>query len=460
MATVDLIIKNGEVWTPGGIIKTDLAIHRGKIAALGNSDIFFDTKSSIDASGKTIIPGLIDTHTHHRDPGFTHKEDLFTATQAAAAGGVTLSVGMPNVNPPTTTLARYNRIVKDGMRKAVVHFNHNPAPTNLKEVPKLAKSGALAFKLFMIRDTRRSYPHMPGIGVSHQGELLKIFEAVAGTGLPLMVHPHSQEIMDVVERGYWKRGLRGPTAYADAYRAHKGIVWDSAIATLLRMQETTGAKLHVLHVNTLGAVELIRRAKDKGQDVTAEVNPWALFLGHKRENLTKLGPYALGIWLPEEDSLAMWDAINDGTIDICGTDHAPHTSAEKEIGWKDMWEAPGGAPVIQEYLSLFLTEMDRGRISLDRLVRLTSHNPAQRFALAPKKGTIQIGADADLAIVDLKQEKTILSEEMYSKCGWTPYAGQKVIGVPTMTLVKGKIVMQDGKITGQPGDGEWAKRGK
>ena len=460
MNAYDLVIKGGTVWTPGGTLKTDIAINRGKIAALGNAVLFASRAQIIDASDKFIIPGLIDTHTHHRDPGFTHKEDITTATQAAAAGGVTLSVGMPNVEPPTITAARYKKVIAISKKKAIVHFNHNPAPTKISEIPKLAKSGCLAFKLFMIRDSRRSYPHMPGIGVHHQGELLRIFEAVAETGLPLMVHPHNQEIMDTIEQGYWKRGQRGPTAYADAYHDYKGIVWDTAIAALLRLQEATGARLHILHINTQGGIDLVRRAKEKGRAVTCEVNPWALFLGHSRKNLKKLGPYCLGIWLPEEDSLALWDAIRDGTIDVVGTDHAPHTRQEKEIGWRDMWKAPGGAPAIQEYLSLFLTEVNRGRITLDQVIRVTSHNPARVFGLYPKKGTIQIGADADLAVIDLKKEKTIRTEEVYSKCGWTPYAQQKVIGVPIATIIKGKVVMWEGKVTGRPGDGEWATPAK
>jgi len=457
MDRFDIVIRGGEVWTPAGITKADIAIRRGSVAALSTSEFDLTASNVIDARGKIVIPGLIDTHTHHRDPGFTHKEDITTATQAAAAGGVTLSVGMPNVQPPTTSVSRYRKVIEISKKKAVVHFNHNPAPTQIKEIPKLAKAGCLAFKLFMIRDTRRSYPHMPGIGVHHQGDLLRIFEAVAETGLPLMVHPHNQEIMDTVEARFWKRGERGPTAYADAYRTYKGIVWDTAIATLLRLQEATGVRLHILHVNTLGGLELVRRAKDKGQAVTCEVNPWALFLGNSRATLEKLGPFCLGIWLPEVDSLALWDAIRDGTIDVAGTDHAPHTREEKQIGWKDMWKAPGGAPSIQEYLSLFLTEVNRGRITLDQVVRLTSFNPAQAFGLYPKKGTIQVGSDADLTLVDLNKEDTIRTDSVYSKCGWTPYDGRLVHGLPIATLVKGKIVMWDGKILGRPGDGKWAK---
>ncbi|MFQ5684178.1 MAG: dihydroorotase family protein [Candidatus Binatia bacterium] len=455
MEKVDLVVKGGEVWTPGGIVESDIAIHQGKVVGLGRSPAFLDSSANavIEAKGKVVIPGLIDTHTHHREPGFTHKEDLTTATQAAAAGGVTLSVGMPNVNPPTTTLDRYRKVIAISNKKAVVDFNHNPSATVPDEVPRLAEAGCLAFKIFMVKDTGRDYPHMPGIGLSHHGELFRSFEAVAKTGVPLMVHPHDQDLMDVLEQRYWQRGDRSPQAYAKAYRDFDGIIWDTAIATLLRFQRAAGTKLHILHTSTPGAIEMIRRAKADGRTVTSEINPWALFLGNSWKNIERLGPYCLGFWVPDEHAQALWDAINDGTIDVVGSDHAPHTREEKEIGWKDMWKSPGGEPQIQDYLRLFLDAVNAGKLSLDRVVRLTSYNPARIFGVYPRKGVIQVGSDADLVIVDLHKEETILNETTYTRVGWTPYHGQKIKGAPICTLVRGKVVMENGKVSGKPGDG-------
>ncbi|MGE5854232.1 MAG: amidohydrolase family protein, partial [Deltaproteobacteria bacterium] len=162
MENVELLVKNGEVWTPGGFVDADIAVSGGKITALGKPPVLPETAAQvIDAKGKKIIPGLIDTHTHHRDPGFTHKEDITTATMAAAAGGVTLSIGMPNVNPPTTTVERYRTLIEHHSKNAIVDFNHNPSGTVPEEIPALAKEGPLAFKIFMVKDTGRDYPHMP-----------------------------------------------------------------------------------------------------------------------------------------------------------------------------------------------------------------------------------------------------------------------------------------------------------
>jgi dihydroorotase (multifunctional complex type) len=434
------------------LIQADIAVLKEKIAALASPGSLQDAAKKIDAKGRVVIPGLVDTHTHHRDPGFTHKEDLTTATQAAAAGGVTLSVGMPNVNPPTTTLERFQELVEAGKKKAIVDFNHNPSGTVPAEMPRLAEAGCLAFKIFMVRDTGRDYPHMPGIGLHHHGELFRSFEAVAKTGLPLMVHPHDQDLMDVIEQRYWERGDRSPQAYAKAYRDFDGIIWDTAIGTLVRFQKSTGARLHILHMSTPGGLELVQRAKDEGRPVTCEVNPWALFLA-TWQNVEKMGPYCLGFWVPEEHAEALWAGIKDGTVDVVGTDHAPHTKEEKDIGWKDMWQSPGGEPQIQDYLRLFLTEVNRGRITLDQVVRITSYNPARIFGVYPRKGVIQAGSDADLVIVDLNKEETIRNDSTYTKVGWTPYDGRKVKGVPVLTMVRGKIVMENGNVLGKPGDG-------
>lgn len=193
MDKVELLVKGGEVWTPGGFVNADIAASGGKIIALGKPPVLPDSADTIiDVTGKKVIPGLIDTHTHHRDPGFTHKEDMTTATMAAAAGGVTLSIGMPNVNPPTTSVDRFRTLIADHKKKAIVDFDHNPSGTVPEEIPGLAKEGCLAFKIFMVKDTGRDYPHMPGIGVHNHGELFRSFEAVGKTGLPLMVHPHDQ----------------------------------------------------------------------------------------------------------------------------------------------------------------------------------------------------------------------------------------------------------------------------
>jgi dihydroorotase len=190
--------------------------------------------------------------------------------------------------------------------------------------------------------------------------------------------------------------------------------------------------------------------------VTAELNPVAVFLCNEWENVERLGPYALSTWTGPDATEPLWEAILDGTIDVIGTDHAPHTREEKEIGWTDMWKAAGGVPQIQHALSLFLTEVNRGRLSMERLAELMATTPARVFGLYPRKGAIIPGADADLAVVDLNRRAVISNDDVLSKCGWTPFDGREVHGLPVHTLVRGQFVMRDGTVVGRPGAGRQA----
>ena len=193
---VDLLLKGGIVVTEGGgVVRADVAVSGEKIVSITAPGETNQAKRVVDIGGLHLLPGLIDMHSHHREPGFTHKEDLITATKCCAAGGVTVSVGMPNVSPSPTTAAILKDIFALYKQKAIVDYNMNPAATVLEEIPRLAAMGILAFKIFMVVDTGRSYPHMPGIGVHDHGKLLSIFQAVQKTGLPLMVHPHDQALM-------------------------------------------------------------------------------------------------------------------------------------------------------------------------------------------------------------------------------------------------------------------------
>ena len=414
-----------------------------------------DAAQVIDAAGRLVIPGAIDTHSHHRDPGFTHKEDITSATQAAAAGGVTVTVGMPNVDPPTTTGALFEQLLGRYSESAVVDYNHNPSPTNLNEIPALAELGCLGFKLFMVVDGKRSYPHMPGLGIHDHADIARILEATSEVGVPLMVHPNDQALLEMIEKRHWDANLMGPEPYAKAEWTLDGAVWNSAVATLIEIQRGTGGKLHILHMMSDRTVELVRRAKADGQDITAEVNAFALFLSNWPE-VAHLGPLALGRCLKDEWRAALWAGIADGTIDVLGTDHAPHTLEEKRSGWENMWATPTGTPQLQHYVTKLLDASNRGLITLDDVIRITSYNPAMRFGLYPRKGTIEPGADADLNIVDYDREMTLTDENVYSKAGYNPYVGQTLKGYIEATLLRGRVVARDGVVTAEPGFGRQA----
>jgi len=456
MTPFDLVITGGTVVSPEGTTAADVAISDGRIAAVVAPGTALDAARVIDASGRHLLPGIIDVHSHHREPGFTHKEDIVSATSACAAGGVTTSFAMPNVDPPPNSAERLAAMIELYRAKAIIDWNINPAGTAPENIAEMATMGIAAFKVFMVVDTGRSYPHMPGIGVHDHGKLLEIFETVAPTGVRLMVHPHDQELMDHIERKFWDRGEHDFRAYAKAYAAYDGIIWDTAAALLLRLQLATGTPLHLLHTQTTGVVEQIRRAKSLGQDVSAEINPWAVMLGNDWANIERLGSYALSYWVPEENTEPLWAALRDGTIDVVSTDHGPHTREEKEPGWTDGWKAHTGTPSAQFYVPLLLDAARRGRLSLERVVGATATDPARIFGLA-HKGRIAVGMDADIAIVDLEREWQITDDVVLSRIGWTPYAGRTITGAIDRTIVRGAVVYEDGHVIGQQGWGQQAR---
>jgi dihydroorotase len=455
MSRYDVAVRGGTLVSATGSVSADLAIEGERIAAIVAPGAPIDADRTIDAAGRHVLPGAIDVHSHHREPGFTHKEDIVTATRACAAGGVTTSFAMPNVQPPPNTAERLDAMIELYKSRAIVDWNINAAGTVPEQIPELARRGIAALKVFMVVDTGRDYPHMPGIGVHDHGKLLEIFELVGQTGLPLMVHPHDQALMAHIEEGFWKRGERDALAYARAYAAHDGLIWDSAVALLLRLQKATGTRLHLLHTQTTGVVELLRAAKAGSQRVTAELNPWAVFLGNDWPTIERLGSYALSYYVPEKNTEPLWAALGDGTIDLVSTDHAPHTREEKEIGWTDGWKAHTGTPSTQFYVPLFLDAAVNGRIALERVVDLVATSPARIFGLAGK-GRLEVGCDADLVIVDLDSELEIRDEIVLSRIGWTPYAGRRVRGVVETTLVRGRIVYENGAVVGEPGWGRQA----
>ena len=450
----DLVVRSTEIYTPAGRVNGQIAVRGEKIVAILGADEQAPARKTIDAGTGPVIPGLIDTHCHFRDPGYTHKEDYYNGTIAAAAGGVTTVFDMPNVDPPTTTVDRLKAHLENAQSKAVVDFGHNASGVVPENIKGLAEAGATAFKVWMMQDIGRDYPHPPGTSLTNHAVLYRVFEEVADTGLPLYIHPHDHNLYELfVERSQkeWGMDFR---SYARALRGGDGVVLNTAIATILEFQRSVGTKLHVLHLSTREGVRMVREAKAQGRPITAEANPFAMFVTNDWANIEKKGPYALGFWVPEEDNPAMWGAIVDGTIDVIGSDHGPHTKEEKEVGWEDMYTAPGGSPMIEQYLRLMLTEVNKGRLSMERVVEMTATNPAKLTGFYGKKGAIQVGADADLVVLDMNHEETLRAEHSHYRCGWMPSEDFETKGRPVKTILRGRVIMEDGNVTAEKGSGQ------
>ncbi|QOR72905.1 dihydroorotase family protein [Ruania alkalisoli] len=455
---IDLRIAGGTVVTPSGPSAADLLIQGGVIAGIVAPEVDIPTARTIDATGRLVLPGMVDVHVHTREPGYEHKEDILTTSQQAAAGGVTTIFGMPNLKPPTVDRATLQDVFDRYARTSLVDFNHNPAPTKFDEIDGMAAMGVNAFKIYMVVDTGRDYPHPSGTGIHDHGHLLQIMDRIATTGKRFIIHPHDQALMDYIEGEVLGRGDNTPEGYASAYAAREGVIWDTAIDVVLRLAEASGCPIHIAHMQTRRSIDAVRRAKAAGIDVTCEVNHWAPFLS-TWEDVQTLGPYALSYWVPDDNRAAVWEGMRDGTIDIASSDHAPHTREEKEIGWTEMWSAHTGTPGIQYYYELMLDAVNRGELSLARAVDMVAGSPAANFGLGGIKGGLVCGADADVVIADMDHEWTITNDDVLSRCGWTPYDGRTISARIERTLVRGTEVYADGDVVGEPGTGRLAAAG-
>ncbi len=449
--SIDLIIKNGILYTDGGWIQADLLADGGKIIGIRKS-AKDAAEEVVDAAGKYVVPGLIDAHVHLRDPGYTHKEDFATGTMAAAAGGVTTVFDQPNVHPVPNTVEIFQAHIANAESKAYIDFNSMPSPGKPDQVQGLSDQGTVGFKIFQ---KKTAYPYDTEASIPEAHRILEAFENVARTGKPCAVHPHCNEMYD------WLLGRAKAQGSLDAEKfcgitAHE-YVYCAAVPQLLYFQEKTGITYYALHCHYRSYIEMVRRAKRRKAKVIADCN-------FSRLVPPDPGPFDilrhhLTVGRTGDDRDAMWEGLLDGTIDFIVTDHAPHTVEEIQRGLQEPQRMAQGFPGVEQFLSLLLTEVNKGKIRLERLIELLSVKPAKIFGLYPRKGSLQVGTDADITIIDLEKEANISDRNLYTKCGWTPYEGRRVKGVPTHTIVRGKIVAAFGKVVGEKGFGRFVPAG-
>lgn len=453
MTTVDTLISGGLVHTPYGPSELSIAINDGKIVALGKDSALPNSESVIDATGKVVFPGLIDTHVHFREPGYTYKEDFTTGTQAAAAGGFTMVVDMPNVNPPTNTVQAFKEKNALARSKAVIDFGHHAGATLLEELPGLARAGATAFKIYMVNDPKTGYPHDSRLFIGNDGVMLDTFKAIKSLDMTAFVHTTDQEIFENQMRKHASEGKTDPMTYTEDYLSEDLVGDWISTAKIVLLAELTGVRLHVCHTRSERAIRMIEDARKAGYQVTNEVNPkYFLFT---KEHLKMLGPHLSPNALEEKDRIALLGEVKSGHLTVFATDHAPHTWEEQEPGWKDTWNSPNGSPQIEDTLPALLTLVNRGVLALDAIPTYFSSNPAKLIGVYPQKGAISVGSDADLALVDLKVRRKVSKDRIYSKVGWSPFEGREMQGAPVLSMVRGNVVSRDGVVEGKPGSGRW-----
>jgi dihydroorotase len=430
---VDLVINGGILVSPDAEYRASIAIKDGRIQAIGAAETMPEAKETLDAAGMHVLPGAIDVHVHFRDPGYPQKEDFGSGTAAAAFGGVTTVFDMPNTLPTIATTETLKAKHKIASEKAYVDYGLYAVlgEESLEHITELVEGGIIGFKCYM----GNTFGRIPSPST---GAMLELFELVAPTGKRISLHAETNSIMERRESRLRAAGRTEPIAHLASRPA---VVAVEAVARAAILAEWTGARIHVLHISSAAELRPLAEAKARGVEITGETCPHYLLLSEKdyekSGGIVRVNPPVREA--PNREPL--WNALMDGTIDMVATDHAPHAPDEKTRN--DIWTVDCGFPGVETQMPLMLTEINRGRATIRDYVRWSADNPAKRFGLYPRKGTLTVGSDADIAIVDMKRQWSIDDAKIQSRSKISPWQGWQCTALPIHTIVRGRFVMKN-----------------
>lgn len=398
-------------------------------------------EATVSLKGLLVLPGLIDAHVHLRDQGKSYKEDFKSGTAAAAAGGITTVLDMPNNDPMTINAETLLNRMKTAEKKVLVNVGfYSEFPKNLQEIGEIIGEGAIAFKLFMGEQ-------LGGLNIEDDSAIKDAFKIV-GRKVPVAVHAEDKKILKKAEKELKSRGCNDIEAFLDVHSEEAEL---KAVKRIIAFAKEVCVRVHFCHISTEKSLKVVNGAKKAGMPITCEATPHHLFLS--LADLKRIGALALTVPPVREKSLsdALWDGIKNGLVDIIASDHAPHAVAEKSADV--VWNVKVGIPGLETTLPLLLTEVNNGRLGLVDIVRLMAESPAKIFSLK-NRGSLKEGYKADLVAVDLKQEYRIDASNFYSKAKYSPFDGKLVKGKPIKTFVGGQLVMDNGEIVVKEGCGE------
>ena len=420
-----LIIKNGSCYINGKLENTDITLSGGKIKSIGKANL--NNHKVYDAKNKIVLPGIIDTQVHFREPGSTDAEVLESGSRAAVLGGVTSLFEMPNTNPPTANLVEFEKKLKAAKNR--MHSNYafyfGATPSNTDQLAQLKNvEGCCGVKLFAGSSTGN-------LLVDKEADIEKV---ISSSDRVVSIHSEDEDIIKLRKK-FIRKG--------DVHSHHEWRNVECAISStrrVVKIAERYNKKIHVLHVTTKDEVDFLAMHK---KNVTFETTPQHLTL-YAPDCYDKLGTYAQmnPPLRGKEHYDRLWTAIKNNIVDVLGSDHAPHLKANKD---KEYPDSPSGMPGVQTIFPVMIDHVNNGKLTLNQLINLMCENPCRIFGIK-NKGFIKEGFDADLTIVDMKKEVIIKDEMIASKCGWTPFNNYKVKGFPVGTIVNGILVMSDGKI--------------
>jgi len=439
---VDAVLNDAKVFTRGSIVEAGIAIDKGKIVKIAKDTNLPPASTKINLKGHIVLPGIIDCHVHLRDQQLAYKESFFTGTAAAAAGGVTLVVDMPNNKPVTMDYSSLKERMRLAEKQVLVNVAFNATfPKRLEEIAEVVKAGAVGFKVYLSH-------RIGGIDVDDDEVLVAAFREAAVKGVPVAVHAEDREIIEDRRREMETAKRNDTEAYVKAHPPEAEV---QSIQRIIQLVKKSGVQVHFCHISSALGLNAVLMAKKAGLPVTCEVTPHNLLLSS--EQYRRSGFFALTDppLRTRENVSALWSALKRGFIDVIASDHAPHAFEEKNVD--SVWEAKPGVPGLETTLSLLLTQVNEGRLSLAELVRRTAEEPAKIFHLG-NRGFLEEGNWADLVVVDMKREYEIDSSVFLSKAKYSPFDGMRVKGKAMKTFVNGRLVMDEGEIIAEAGVGE------
>ena len=424
-----------------------MAVEEGKVLKIAKEPNLPRSSEKMDLKGKLLLPGLIDIHVHLRDQQLSYKEDFLSGTSAAAAGGVTLVADMPNNRPVTMDAESLRERMTLAENRIVVNVAFYSAfPKKLEEIRAIASNGAVAFKLYLSQ-------RVGGLDIEDDDSLVNALKETDKQKIPVAVHAEDLGMLESTK----KEMLGSIRENVEAYlKVHSPEAETKAVQRVIQLAKRSNASVHFCHVSSASALEALSTARTNGISFTCEVTPHHLFLSSK--DFDRYGTIALTDppLRSKSDVESLWNAIRAGFIDAVASDHAPHTMEEKEA--KSVWNVKAGMVGLETTLPLLFTQLSKGKLTLQDLVRLTSEKPAEILQLKDR-GSIREGYCADFVIVDSHREYRIDASRFHSKAKYSPFDGWSVRGKPIKTFVNGQLVMDDGEIVAKPGTGRIIRTG-